>query len=424
MNITVNCLPATSRKLTEYINAQRTDVVCSKVCSFVQQGWPDKHKIEPSLKLYWKERENFTVTKDNLLLYGNRIVVPACLQKETLRRIHEGYQGIQRCQLRARCSVWWPGIMSQMKDYIEHCLVCVRNQPPRYEPMISTPLPEYPWQKVASDLFHLKGSDYLIIVDYFSRFPEIIKLHSTNSATVIEALKTIFARHGIPQTLVTDNGPQYTADEFAKFARTYNFFHLTSSPYFPQSNGLAERAVQTVKNILRDSRDTYLSLLIYRTTPLPWCNLSPAELLMGRKLRSNLPQLPEQFVPTWSYLVEFCEQDAEFKRKQKSNFDKRHKTKSLPLIPESSEVWITSNRSNPIRGRVARQVETPRSYELNMVGEFGVIGITSTLFPRVVMDHQMVLLLNSLSFNQIQASAALLNLLQLAQHNSLPPELD
>ena len=57
MNITVNSLPATSRKLIEYINAQRTDVVCSKVCSFVQQGWPDKHKIEPSLKLYRKERE-------------------------------------------------------------------------------------------------------------------------------------------------------------------------------------------------------------------------------------------------------------------------------------------------------------------------------------------------------------------------------
>ena len=120
--------------------------------------------------------------------------------------------------------------MSQMKDYIEHCLVCVRNQPPRYEPMISTPLPEYPWQKVASDLFHLKGSDYLIIVDYFSRFPEIIKLLSTNSAAVIEALKTVFARHGIPQILVTDNGSQYTADEFAKFARTFNFFHITSSP--------------------------------------------------------------------------------------------------------------------------------------------------------------------------------------------------
>ena len=99
--------------------------------------------------------------------------------------------------------------------------------------MISTPLPDYPWQKVASDLFHLKGSDYLIIVDYFSRFPEIIKLHSTNSAAVIEALKTVFARHGIPQILVTDNGPQHTADEFAKFARTYNFFHITSSPYFP-----------------------------------------------------------------------------------------------------------------------------------------------------------------------------------------------
>lgn len=116
--------------------------------------------------------------------------------------------------------------------------------------------------------------------------------------------------------------------------------------------------------MLRDSQDIYLSLLIYRTTPLPWCNLSPAELLMGRKLKANLPLWTDQLTPTWSYLTEFREQDAEFKRKQKRNFDRRHKAKSLPLIPDSSEVWITSNRSKPIKGRVARQVENPRSYEI------------------------------------------------------------
>ena len=131
-------------------------------------------------------------------------------------------------------------------------------------------------------------------------------------------------RHGIPQILVTDNGPQYTADEFAKFARTYKHQALIFLR--------VERAVQRVKNILTDSRDTYPSLLIHRTTPLHWCNLSPAELLKGRKLRSNLPQLPEQFVPTWSYLVEFGKQDAELKRKQKSNFYKRHKTNRFHLF--------------------------------------------------------------------------------------------
>ena len=103
-----------------------------------------------------------------------------------------------------------------------------------------------------------------------------------------------FSRHGIPETLVSDNGPQYSSELFVKFAAEYNFVHVTSSPHYPRSNGHAERSVQTIKNILRKANDPLLAMLIYRSTPLPWCKLSPAELLMGRKLRTNLPILPDQ----------------------------------------------------------------------------------------------------------------------------------
>ena len=161
------------------------------------------------------------------------------------------------------------------------------------------------WQRVASDLFVLKGKSYLLVVDYFSRYPEVVKLKATTSGSIIDALKGVFSRHGIPETLVSDNGPQYASQEFMEFTKLYGFAHVTSSPHFPQSNGHAERAVKTVKRLLNESKDPYMALLIYRTTPLPWCNLTPAELLMGRKLRTNLPQIQELLKPSWPYLEKF-----------------------------------------------------------------------------------------------------------------------
>ena len=113
--------------------------------------------------------------------------------------------------------------------------------------MVPTPLPEFPWQQVGTDLFELKGQHYLLVVDYFSRFPEVIKLTSTTSTHVIAMLKTIFSRHRIPEIVCSDNGPQFSSSEFEQFAKSYRFRQVTSSPHYPQSNGGVERMVQTVK---------------------------------------------------------------------------------------------------------------------------------------------------------------------------------
>ena len=217
---------------------------------------------------YWKARGELTV-HDGLLLYGRRIVVPKSLQRETLLKIYEGHQGMQRCHLPATSAVWWPGISWQIDDFVQRCSVCVKHSTPRQEPMIPTKFPDYPWQRVASDLFFLRGVNHLVVVDYFSRYPEVIKLKSTTSGSIVEALKAIFSQHGVLETLVSDNGPQYALQEFAEFAKSYDFCHVTSSPYFPQSNGQAERTVQTVKT-LKESSDPYMALLTYRATPLPW----------------------------------------------------------------------------------------------------------------------------------------------------------
>ena len=261
MTSTTFQFPTTKDSLDKYRRAQREDPICSKLITFCQTTWPEKHVITGELSKYWNVRNELTVC-DSLLLYRARIVVPAKLQHDTLCKIHCGHLGIERCHLRVTTSVWWPGVSSQMEQFIKQCPTCVKVTPPAREPMLSSELPKYPWQKVATDLFELNKQSYLLVVDYHSRYPEVIKLNST-SASIVSAMKTIFSRHGIPQTVISDNGPQYDSSEMKQFSLTYGFKHVTSSPYYPQGNGHAECMVKTVKSLLRQTSDMALTLLSY-----------------------------------------------------------------------------------------------------------------------------------------------------------------
>jgi len=213
-----------------------------------------------------------------------------------LHKIHIGHQGITKCKDRARQSVWWPGISRELEDLVRNCHECCKAQRQRAQPLTPSPLPELPWQKVGTDLFEWKKDTYLLIVDYYSQYIEFARLNQPTAEEIIVHTKSIFARHGIPEVVVSDNGPQYTSDAYAKLAQKYQFQHVTSSPYLPQSNGEAERAVGTVKNLLKKSNDPYLALLSYRTTPLQ-VGYSPSELLISRVLRSTVPTTQSQRIP-------------------------------------------------------------------------------------------------------------------------------
>lgn len=358
-------LPATASRLAAYRQAQADDPVCRQVQQYCQEGWPEKCQVSPAIKPFWKERASLTL-HDDLLLFNQRVVVPPALQRETLEKIHVGHLGIHRCRLRAKTSVWWPGVMTQVSQTVQGCATCAREVPMRSEPLKPTPLPDYPWQVLGSDLFQVRGTTYLLVVDYFSRYPEVVKMTSTTSEATITALKAVFSRHGIPEVLRTDNGPQYASLEFQEFSETYGFCHLTSSPRYPQSNGQAERAVRTVKLVLKKqleepSADPYLALLTYRATQLPWCGWSPAELLMGRRLRSSMPQTDDLLIPKWPYLPEFRQLNEKFKDRQKRDFDRRHRVQVQPELPDDSTVWVRSEEhSTP--GRVVAPAPRPRSY--------------------------------------------------------------
>ena len=125
-----------------------------------------------------------------------------------LDRIHTGHQGITKCRERARQSIWWPGLSKQLEEMVKCCTECCKVLTQRFEPLIPSCLPELPWQEVGTDLFEWKQNTYLLIVDYYSD-------------EVIVHTKSIFTRHGIPEIVVSNNGPQYSSEAFAKFARKY-----------------------------------------------------------------------------------------------------------------------------------------------------------------------------------------------------------
>ena len=243
-HIAIPSLPATPAKLEVYRQAQMEDKVCAKVREHCQSSWPERDTTESALKPYWKVRMSLTIC-DNLLLYNNRIVVPATLRNETLSLLHRGHQGVERSRSRAKTSVWWPCMSSEVKQYVENCQECAKQSHIPKAPLIPTPLPDYPWQQIGADLFELGGQHYLlvVVVDYFLRFPEVIKLTSMTSASVIMMLKSISSRHGIPEIVRSDNGTQFTSKEFTQFAKEYGFQQVTSSPHYPQSNGTVERMV-------------------------------------------------------------------------------------------------------------------------------------------------------------------------------------
>jgi transposase InsO family protein len=181
--------------------------------------------------------------------------------------------GITKCRARARETVWWPGISQQIEEMVKRCEACIMEQPQPKEPLIPSEFPERPWQKLAMDLFYLNKEWFLVVTDYYSRYPELAALDKLNSSAEIRHCKAIFARHGVPETVVSDNGPQFQPLK----TRDYGFSHVTPSPKYPQSNGFAEAAVKIVKLRMKKSKDPLKALLEYRATPL-LNGYSPAEL--------------------------------------------------------------------------------------------------------------------------------------------------
>ena len=263
--------------------------------------------------------------EDGIILRGEAILIPPTERGEILQQIHEGHQGITKSQLCTCNCVYWPGINKDIQHMIEACETCQRFRSHQsHAPLKATPPPSRPWQRLGTDLFEFNGNDYIVISDYYSNMPFLCKIPrgQCNAAKVISILKEVFSEHGIPETLISDNGPQYSSALFAEFADEWKFTHVTSSPHHPEGDGFAKSMVKVVKQMLQHAKysgsDPHLALLSYRATPLDSKIASPAELMYQRCLQSTLPSCLRNTAPDAEDTQEALNNQA---NKSKANHD-------------------------------------------------------------------------------------------------------
>ena len=282
--------PVTASQIKTWTNR---DPVLSSVRDLILRGW--KESDNPALQPY-QQRQNELSTHDGCLLWGNRVIIPIAGRKFVLDELHEGHPGVSKMKSLARSFVWWPKMDSEIEECVKQCVNCQQNQHnPAKAPLHPWDYPKRPWVRLHADYAGpVKGKMLLVLVDAYSKWLEVRAVSSATAAATIAELRSIFATHGLPEILVTDNGTCFTSAEFQDFTQGNGIRHIKTSPYHPASNGLAERSVQTLKEYLKkndtDDLNTNISRFLFRNriTPHSTTGVSPAELLLGRIPRSRL----------------------------------------------------------------------------------------------------------------------------------------
>jgi transposase InsO family protein len=277
--------------------ATRQDPCLAKVVICLQSGnWPKP--LTSDLVPYQRRAVELSIV-NGLVMWGQRVIVPASLRDTVKAELHEGHFGGSHMKALARSYVWWPNLDGELESTAAACSLC--QQYAHAQPKTAAhpwPVESRPWTRLHIDYAGpVDGWMLLIIVDAYSRWIEAIPTHSITSVTTCKLLRHVFATHGLPEVLVSDNGPCFASDEFGSFCTANGIRHLRTAPYHPASNGLAERAVQTVKQGLlkQQGDDIHIRLdrflLNYRRTPQSTTNTTPAELLFCRAIRTRLDWL-------------------------------------------------------------------------------------------------------------------------------------
>ena len=283
--------PVTAKQVA---SLTRRDPLMAKVYRYIQEGWPVKTD-DPALRPYWIRRLELS-TLDGCIVWGTRVVIPPQVRGILLAELHSGHPGCTRMKSVARGLLWWPQLDRDIEMAVKQCASCQQVQPlPPSAPLQPWTWPTNPWSRLHIDFAGpMAGKMFLVVIDAHSKWIEVSPMSTATSLTTIQQLHQIFARFGIPNTIVSDNGLQFASSEFAEFCRSNGIRHVLVAPYHPASNGLAERAVKIFKQGLRKMAEGTLSdriarfLFQYRNTPHTTTGMIPAELLMGRRLRSRL----------------------------------------------------------------------------------------------------------------------------------------
>ena len=349
------------------------DTTLQTLMNVVKAGWPnEKPDVPLCIKEYWPYREELT-TQNGLLYRGTRIIIPKSMRPEMIERAHAAHMGIQYTNSTAREIMYWPRMSAELADVVQRCSTCQEAQPalPK-EPMMTYPIPRHPWECVSSDCFEHLGTNYVILVDTYSDYIEVAKLPNLTSESLINRIKPMFATHGIPTMLLTDNASYYTSSEFSNFLRDWDIQHVTSSPHHHKSNGKAESAVKIVKGILKKAlqsqRDFYKALLEWRNTVTPGGRSSPAQRLMSRRTRSFVPCKSTELIPR---VIENVPEQVKTKRKLAAKHHDKS-AKSLPQLVVGQPVRAKTHpavQNSSWKSAVVKAQVAPRSYVVDCNGK-------------------------------------------------------
>lgn len=294
-------LPVNANVISE---CTRKDRVLSRVLEYTWNGWPNH--VEDEYLPYFNKRHELSCDQ-GCLLWGMRVIIPIKLQARLLEELHHEHLGVVRMKALARSYLWFPGLDQAIETLVKGCKTCLslKNDPPP-SPLYPWKYTERPWDRVHIDFAEYKSEMFLVAVDAYSKWMEVVLMRSTTAEKTVEVLRQLFSNYGLPREIVSDNGPQFIAEQFQYFMRMNGVKHTLTAPYHPASNGAAERAVQTLKNALKKhsldaqpgvSTEQKLCsfLLTYRTTPHSLTGVSPAELFMRRQLRTRLTLIKPDF---------------------------------------------------------------------------------------------------------------------------------
>jgi hypothetical protein len=279
----------------EVANLTKRDKCLSRVLYWLRNGWPGKS--EEDYKIYWQKRDELSMYKD-CILWGNRVVIPEKMRAKVLEELHMNHDGIVITKAMARSYFWWPAMDKQIENLVKNCNVCAenRNLPPKVTHQWIRP--NKAWSRLHLDYAGpFQGKTFLIIIDAYSKWPEVKIVPDMSSSTLIRILRDVFAEQGLPDVIVSDNGRSFVSDEFRKYLESEEIRQVLSAPYHPATNGQAERTVQTVKAKLRKLSsgpwNIRLPSILYglRTTPNSVQDKTPAELLNNRRFRTRFDKL-------------------------------------------------------------------------------------------------------------------------------------
>lgn len=337
---------------TEMIEkASRSDNELKELREILTSGrW---HEMSNASKSYLPIRHELS-TLGFLVLRGTRIVMPGELRNHVLQLGHEGHPGIVLMKQRLRSKVWWPGMDKDIEQFCKSCYGCqLVTQGDKPEPMIRREMPTKPWEHLCADFLGPlpSGDNLFVIVDYYSRWKEIFIVKTITSGKVIECLKSVFAVHGLPLSLQTDNAQYFNSEELNTFLRNLNIEHRNTTPLWPQANGEVEIQNKGIMKRIRIAHaenrswkeDLQIYLLMYRSTPHSTTGVSPAELLFKRKLRTKLPEIYDYSSPEY----EIRDRDSERKGKGKMYGDQRRNARESG-IQEGDVVLVKQKKQNKL----------------------------------------------------------------------------